>query len=468
MPVQFGDNRTAHWRALDAAHHLHPFTDTRALNAEGARVITRARGAYIWDSEGNRILDGMAGLWNVNVGHGREEIITAVAEQLRELDFYNTFFKTTHPAAAELAAALSEIAPVGFNRVFFTNSGSEANDTILRLVRHFWAVQGRPEKSVFVARKNAYHGSTVGGASLSGMALMHAQGGLPIPGVVHVAQPYWWGEGGELSPEAHALRCAADLAETIDRIGSENVAAFIGEPVQGAGGVIIPHESYWPEVQRICREREVLLVSDEVICGFGRLGSWFGCQHFGVEPDIMTISKGVTSGYIPLGGVMLHDRVADVFVDKGGEFHHGFTNSGHPAACAAALANLAILRDEDLIRRVREDIGPYLQARWATLADHPLVGEARMAGLVGALELTADKATRSPFAGPAGRVGLLCRDISFDLGLVMRAVRDSLIVSPPLIIDHAQADEIVGIARRVLDLALERIASGWFEAEVVA
>lgn len=450
-------NSTAHWRHLDAEHHLHPFSDTKALNAEGVRVITHAEGSFIFDSEGNKILDGMSGLWCSQVGHGRHEIVDAIADQLRKLDYYNTFFKTTHPAAAELAAAIAAVAPQGMNHVFFTSGGSEAVDTVIRMVRHYWAAMGKPEKHIFIARHNAYHGSTVGGASLGGMKPMHAQGGLPIPGIIHVQQPYWWAEGGDMDREAFGLFAAREVARAIDEAGPENVAAFIGEPIQGAGGVIIPPASYWPEVQKICRERDVLLVCDEVICGFGRTGEWFGCQYMGVEPDLITFAKGITSGYFPLGGVIVGDRVAAGFIEHGGDFNHGFTYSGHPGGCAAALANLKIMHEENLVARVKNDIGPYLQARWLKLAEHPLVGEARMIGLIGALELTPDKASRAKFAGEQGTVGLIARDFSFAEGLVMRAVRDGLILAPPFTLSYAEADQIVAAAWRVLDLTLAEL-----------
>ncbi|MGU3493320.1 aspartate aminotransferase family protein [Xanthobacteraceae bacterium A53D] len=444
-------NSTAHWRALDAAHHLHPFSDTKALNAEGVRVITRAEGVRIFDSEGKAYIDGMSGLWCSAVGHGRGAIVDAIADQLRQLDYFNTFFKTTHPGVAELAAAIAEVAPPGFERTFFTSGGSEAVDTVIRMVRHYWAAVGKPQKHIFISRRNAYHGSTLGGASLGGMKPMHAQGGLPIPGIIHVAQPYWWGEGKDMAPEDFGLWAAREVANAIDAAGPENVAAFIGEPIQGAGGVIIPPSSYWPEVQKICRERDVLLVSDEVICGFGRTGEWFGCQHMGVEPDLITFAKGVTSGYFPLGGVIVGDRVAEGFIAQGGEFHHGYTYSGHPGGCAAALATLKIMHAEDLVARVKVDIGPYLQDRWRALADHPLVGEARMVGLIGALELTPHKASRAKFDAEEGTVGLIARDISFREGLVMRAVRDSLILAPPFTLSEAEADDLIAIVRRVLD-----------------
>jgi putrescine aminotransferase len=450
---------TREWQALDARHYLHPFTDFRALAQEGARVITRAEGVYLHDSEGRQILDAMSGLWCVNVGYGRTELAEVAARQMRELPYYNSFFKSTNPPAIELARQLAELTPPQFSRVFFTNSGSEANDTILRMTRRYWDLLGQPERSVIVSRVNAYHGSTMAGASLGGMAPMHAQGGLPIPGIVHIEQPYWYENGGDLPPAEYGLRAARRLAEKIEELGPGRVAAFIGEPIQGAGGVIIPPETYWPEIQRICREYGILLIADEVICGFGRTGRWFGCEHFGFEPDFMTLAKGITSGYQPLGGAMVSDRVAEVLIGKGGEFHHGYTWSGHPVACAVAIANLAILRREKLVERAREDIGPYLQQRWRELADHPLVGEVRGVGMIGALELVADKKSRSFFPS-RGDTGLICRDHCFANGLVMRAVRDTMIIAPPLVMERAHVDELIEKARKCLDLTARDIGRG--------
>ena len=447
---------TAEWRQLDAAHHWHPFSDTKALNAEGSRVITRAEGCHIWDSEGNRILDGMAGLWCVNIGYGRKELAEAAYRQMLELPFYNSFFKTTHPPAAELASRIAAVAPPHMNRVFFTGSGSEANDTVLRLVRRYWEVIGQPGRQTVISRWNAYHGSTMAGASLGGMKPMHAQGGLPIPGIAHIRQPYWFGEGRDMDRDAFGLACARALEDKILELGAENVAAFIGEPVQGAGGVIVPPASYWPEIQKICRKYDVLLVTDEVICGFGRLGTWFGAQHFGVEPDLMPIAKGLSSGYAPIGGVVIGDRVAEAVIDAGGDFNHGYTYSGHPVSCAVAAENLRILAEEGIVDRVRDHTAGYFARRWAELGDHPLVGEARSLGLMGALELVADKRTLAPFA-KEGDVGLICREFCFRNGLIMRAVRDCMIVSPPLVISDAEIDELVQLARRCLDLTLERV-----------
>jgi putrescine aminotransferase len=442
---------TRSWQELDRRHFLHPFTDHRDLATRGSRIITHGDGVYIYDSDGNRILDGMSGLWCVSLGYGRRELIDAATAQLERLPYYNSFFQCAHPPAIELAARLAGLAPAGFERVFFSGGGSEANDTVLRMVRVYWALQGQPGKRIVIGRRNAYHGSTVAAASLGGMAPMHAQGGLPIPGIEHIEQPYAFGLAGDEDPSEFGLRIARELEQTIERLGAYQIAAFIGEPVQGAGGVIIPPDSYWPEIQRICEHYGILLVADEVITGFGRLGEWFGSTGYGLKPDLMPFAKGVTSGYQPLGGVIVHDRVADVLVELGGEFAHGYTYSGHPVACAVALAALEVMETERLVERVREDIGPYFGRRWAELGAHALVGEARSRGLIGALELVADRGTRRRFA-TGQRAGTRCRDLSVENGLVMRAVGDTMVIAPPLVISHAEVDELIETAARVLDL----------------
>ncbi|HEY5701315.1 MAG TPA: aspartate aminotransferase family protein, partial [Gammaproteobacteria bacterium] len=424
---------TAEWQRLDIAHHLHPFTDYKVLSKKGSRIITRAEGVYVWDSEGNKILDGMAGLWCVNLGYGRRELVEAGCRQLESLPFYNNFFQTTHPPAVDLATLLAEVAPKHLNHTFFTNSGSEANDTVVRLARHYWALKGKPWRQVIISRENAYHGSTVAGASLGGMKPMHAQGGLPIPGIAHIEQPYWYKHGGTLTPEEFGLKAARALEKKIAELGPDNVAAFIAEPVQGAGGVIVPPDSYWPEISRICNKHDILLVVDEVICGFGRTGKWFGSNYFGLEPDLMPVAKGLSSGYLPIGGVMVSDRVVDVLEDKGGEFFHGYTYSGHPVAAAVAAENIRILRDEGVVERVDNKTAPYFQKRLRELADHPLVGDIRGIGLLGGIELVSNKQTRKGFEN-AGSVGLRCREHCFDNGLVMRSVGETMILSPPLII----------------------------------
>jgi putrescine aminotransferase len=445
---------TAELQQKDAAHHLHPFTDTADLNAKGARVISRAEGVYLWDTEGNKMLDGMAGLWCVNVGYGRQEIIDAATRQMQQLPYYNTFFQTSHPPVIALAEKLAQLAPDHINHVFFAGSGSEANDTVVRMVRHYWASQGKPDKKVIISRKNGYHGSTMAGASLGGMSFMHAQGGLPIPDITHIDQPHWYKEGGDMSPEEFGLARARALEEEIDRLGEDKVAAFIAEPIQGAGGVVIPPETYWPEIQRICDEREILLIADEVICGFGRTGQWFGSQTYNIKPDLMPIAKGLSSGYLPIGGVLVSDRVAEGFIADGGEFAHGYTYSGHPVACAAALTNLEIMEQENIVSDVANRAAPYLAEKWGQLGDHPLIGQARSKGLVGAIELTPDKAARAPFAAEAGTAGLICREHCFANGLVMRHVGDTMIISPPLVITNGEIDELVEKAGKCLDLTL--------------
>ena len=444
------------WQELDKAHHLHPFTDHKDLHAKKSRIITRADGVYIYDADGNKILDGMSGLWCVNAGYGREDLVEAAAQQMRELPYYNNFFQCAHPPSIELASMLCDVAPPQFSRVFFSGSGSEANDTVVRMVRRYWDLLEQPQRHTIISRKNAYHGSTVAAASLGGMQPMHRQSGLPIPGIVHVEQPYWFGSDRSLSPGEFGVQAARSIEAKINELGADKVAAFIGEPVQGAGGVIIPPETYWPEVQRICDEYGILLISDEVITGFGRLGQWFGADYYGTRPDLMPFAKGVTSGYLPLGGVFVSDRVADVLIEKGGEFFHGYTYSGHPAACAVAIENLRILKREKLLQRVRDDIGPYLEQGWRKLGEHPLVGEARIVGLLGALELVRDRATLERYDQEQG-AGTVCRDIFVANGLVMRAVGDTMVAAPPFVISHAEVDELIDKAWKCLDLTRQAL-----------
>ena len=448
MNSQITNAKTREWQALSRDHHLPPFTDYKQLNEKGARIITKAEGVYIWDSEGNKILDAMAGLWCVNVGYGREELVQAATRQMRELPFYNLFFQTAHPPVVELAKAIADVAPEGMNHVFFTGSGSEANDTVLRMVRHYWATKGQPQKKVVIGRWNGYHGSTVAGVSLGGMKALHEQGDFPIPGIVHIAQPYWYGEGGDMSPDEFGVWAAEQLEKKILEVGEENVAAFIAEPIQGAGGVIVPPDTYWPKIREILAKYDILFIADEVICGFGRTGEWFGSQYYGNAPDLMPIAKGLTSGYIPMGGVVVRDESVEV-LNQGGEFYHGFTYSGHPVAAAVALENIRILREEKIIEKVKAETAPYLQKRWQELADHPLVGEARGVGMVAALELVKNKKTRERFTDKG--VGMLCREHCFRNGLIMRAVGDTMIISPPLVIDPSQIDELITLARKCLD-----------------
>jgi len=453
-------------QALDSAHFLHPFTDFKDLNGRGARVMTHADDIYVWDSEGKRILDAMSGLWCVNVGYGRKEIAQAAFDQMMTLPYYNSFFQTTNVPAAKLAAKLASLAPTvgdrSFNHVFYSSSGSESNDSNVRMVRRYWDLLGQPDRKIIIGRINGYHGSTMAGASLGGMSGMHAQGDLPIPNITHIDQPYFFDNAkpGE-SEDAFGVRAAGWLEAKILELGADKVAAFIAEPVQGAGGVIIPPATYWPEIQRIVDKYGILLISDEVICAFGRLGHWFAYEKFGYKPDLVTFAKAVTSGYVPLGGVMVGNRVADVLIEKGGEFNHGYTYSGHPVACAVALANIDIMERENLVARVRDDIGPYLAAKFEEIKKHPLVGDAQTCGFVGGLVLVKDKKTRQKFDENLG-VGMICRGHCFGNGLIMRAVGDRMIIAPPLTMTHAQIDELVDLIVKCLDLThAECRNNGW-------
>jgi putrescine aminotransferase len=440
---------------LDAAHHLHPFTDHRELRGAGSRMIVRADGPFIYDSEGHEILDGMAGLWCVNVGYGRDELAQAAFNQMKELPYYNSFFKSTTPTAVLLAKKIADIAPKHLNQLFFGSSGSESNDTALRLVRHYWALEGKPEKNRIISRKSAYHGSTIAGTSLGGMEAMHKQLGGAVPNIVHVMPPYAFefAEQGE-SDHDFGLRAAKAIEDAILEAGADKVAAVIGEPIMGAGGVKIPPMSYWPEVQRITRKYDVLLMLDEVITGYGRTGNWFAAQTLGVEPDTITTAKALTSGYLPLSALLVGDRIADTLVAKGGEFAHGYTYSGHPVACAVGLKNLEIIEREGLVERVRTDTGPYFASMLnEKISGHPLVGETRSVGLMGAIEIVKDKKTKERFL-PAGSAAVVVRDHSIANGLMMRASGDTMILSPPLI-----------WTRETIDLACERIVKALDLAE---
>ena len=443
-------------QAIDSAHYLHPFTDHKSLAEKGARIITKSEGIYIWDSHGEKILDAMSGLWCVNVGYGRQELVDAAAKQMQELPYYNSFFQTTNVPAVKLAERIVKLAGDNYSHVFFSSSGSESNDTNVRMVRHYWATLGQPERKVIISRKNAYHGSTMAGASLGGMSYMHEQGGLPIPDIVHIEQPYHYGLSPTQDKDTFGIEAAGWLEKKILEVGAEKVAAFIGEPVQGAGGVIIPPKTYWPEIQRICDKYNILLICDEVICGFGRLGYWFGSQLLGCKPDLMTFAKGVTSGYIPLGGVVISKRVAKVVIEQGGDFNHGYTYSGHPVACAVALANIDILEHEGLVDKVRNETGPYLAQRFSELAQHPLVGSAETCGLVAGLALMKDKAKHVAFDESLG-VGMMCRNHCFSSGLIMRAVGDRMIIAPPLVITKAQIDDMINLIKKCLDATLDEL-----------
>ena len=446
---------TNEWQAMDSAHHMAPFTDYGDLRPKGARIITHANGHYIYDSDGNRILDGMAGLWCVNVGYGRPELVKAAATQMTKLPYYNNFFRTSNQPVAELSAKLAEVTPDGLSNVFYANSGSEANDTIIRMVRHYWALEGKPEKRVIISRDFGYHGSTIMSASMGGMSGMHEQAANE-PDFAHIRPPYGFLHQGNQDEAEFAANAASWLDDKINEIGASNVAAFVAEPIQGAGGVIVPPAGYFKHIQEICRRHDILFVADEVITGFGRTGQWFASQTMELEPDMMALAKGLTSGYVPMSAVMVGDRVANKLVADGGEFYHGFTYSGHPVAAAVALANLELIEREDMITRVREDTGPYLAEALAPLAEHRIVGEIRTFGVLAAIELVKSKDGPEMFED-TGATGVICRDHAINRGLMMRAVRDAMILSPALTYSRADIDETVRIAAQAMDATADQL-----------
>ena len=451
-------NYTQHVRALDSANHLHPFTTHHDLREKGPRVITHAEGVYIFDSEGNKILDGMAGLWCVQLGYGNEDLSRTAYETLKNLSYYNLFFQTTTPYAAELAALVAGKTPPGVNQILFSSSGSEANDSALKLIWYYWNLMGKPNKKAIISRQRAYHGSTVAGASLSGLPFMQGIFDLPLPRIHHVGPTpcyYQYGAPGE-SERDFAKRCAKAIEDKILELGPENVAAFIGEPVMGAGGLMTPPEGYWQEVQEICRRHDVLLWSDEVICGFGRTGSWFGCQTYGVTPDLMTMAKGMSSGYIPISAVALSEKMARPIIESDSEMAHGYTYSGHPVACAVAIRNIELMEQKQLVGARGRAASERFQSHLNALRDHPLVGETRGVGLLGAIELVKNKATKERYSA-SGETGVICRGHCFNTGVVMRAVGETMFLCPPLVISDSEIDELFTLVKRALDLTLKDV-----------
>jgi putrescine---pyruvate transaminase len=447
---------TAAWLALDRAHYLHPFTDHAALRAGQARVAVRGEGIYVWDSDGHRVIDGLSGLGCVNIGYGRSELVQAAAAQMHELSYCQSFFNTTHPSVIRLAAELAGMLPAGLNQVFFQTSGSEANETAVRLVRKYWDLVGHPERRIIVARECAYHGSTAMAASLSGLSFMHQAGGdLPLPGIVHIKTPYRYKHGTGIAEEEFGIIAARWLEEKLLEVGPDTVAAFFAEPAQSAGGAICPPMSYWPEIQRICRKYDVLLVADEVVCGFGRTGAWFGADYYRIAPDVLLLGKGMTSGYLPLSACVMSDRLADVLVARGGEWAHGFTYSGHPTCCAVALENIRILREEKIVERAGRELVPYFRAKIESFVDHPMVGDVRSVGLMGGMEIVRDKATREAYPYEA-YIGQSCSAEALQRGLAFRANRDTMTLMPPLVITKEQLDTVFEIARDALDATARR------------
>lgn len=451
---------TAEIQKLDNAHHLHPFTVHHELREQNPRVISKAKGVYLWDNDGNRIIDGMAGLWCTQIGYGVEELAEVASRAMNNLSYYNTFFQTTTPAVAELGALVASKLPECFNQLFFANSGSEANDSAIKLIKYYWNLKGQPQKKAIISRDRSYHGTTMGAASLTGLPFMHDIFDLPLEGIHHIGPTphfYQYGEEGE-NEEEFAARCAQALEDKILELGPENVAAFIGEPVMGAGGLMLPPTGYWQKIEAICRKYDVLLWSDEVICGFGRTGNWFGCQTYGYKPDIITMAKGMSSGYVPISAVALNDEIAGIISAADTEMAHGFTYSGHPMCCSVSIRNIQLMDEWDLVGERGKQTAAHFQACLASLEDHPIVGHTRGVGMLGAIELVADKETQARFE-PDGHAGMTCRGHCFDTGVVMRAVGDTMFLSPPLVMTPDEIDEMFRLIRTSLDLTAQSLSA---------
>lgn len=442
-------------RSLDQAHHIHPFTHHHAMHESGTHLIQSGEGCFLVDSEDRRLLDGLAGLWCVNVGYNCAAIVKAVSEQMERLPYYPSFFNSTTEPPIRVAEFLARHAPARLNRVVFSNSGSEANETALKAIRSYHRLRGNPGKTKILTRTFAYHGVTLATASMTGLPSCSDPFGLPMEPFIHVPGPYAWGADREGDPEAYGRWCLEETARIIAREGAETIAAFFAEPIQGAGGVIVPPEGYLRELRELCRENGILFVADEVITAFGRLGDWFASNLWDLDPDLLTVAKGLTSGYLPLGGTLIADEVVEVLYG-GGYFAHGFTYSGHPSCCAAALANLEVIESLGLIQKVRDETGPYFQKKLRELTAHPAVGEARGFQLIGALELLppGGKAALSP----AHPLGQRAADLIRAEGSIVRGIRDLIAVSPPLIIEKAEIDQLFTSIARGLDRLLSEFS----------
>jgi len=443
--------------ARDAVSVLHPYTNGLANEAEGSLIMTRGEGVYVFDDAGNRYLEGMSGLWCASLGFGQERLAQAAADQIRRLPFYHGFNQKGHDIQIELAERLLALAPVEMSKVFFANSGSEANDTAIKLIWYRSNALGKPEKKKIIGRVRGYHGVTIAAASVTGTPLNHQAFDLPISGFLHTDCPHYWrfGEDGE-SEEAYATRCADNLDALIEAEGPETIAAFFAEPVMGAGGVLIPPATYFEKIQVVLKKHDVLLVADEVICGFGRTGNMWGSQSFGIEPDILTCAKALTSGYIPISAVMVNERTFRPIAEQSadiGALGHGFTYSGHPVAAAVAVETLKVYEEMDLLARVRET-EPVLQDGIRHFADHPLVGEATGIGMLAVAELIEDRATKKAF-DPARKIGPYLVERAKEHGLIVRAMGDRIAFSPPLIIEPDQIRDMFAMFSKALDETTE-------------
>lgn len=434
----------------DQAHQIHPFTNHTEMHAEGTHIIDSADGCYVVDDQGRKLLDGLAGLWCVNVGYNRKEIIEAVNQQMKKLCYYPSFFNSTTSPAIQLAERIAQLAPENLNHVIFSNSGSEANETALKIIRAYHKLKGQPKRTKILTREYAYHGVTLATTSMTGLPSCYAPFDLPLPGFIHVPTPHAYAAQTTMTKEEYGVWCLKETALRIEKEGADTIAAFFVEPIQGAGGVIVPPAGYLTGLRKLCRDHGILFVADEVITGFGRLGDWFASGLWNLDPDLINLAKGLTSGYLPLGATVVSDEVATV-VTSTGYFAHGYTYSGHPVTTAAALANINLIESDGLILRTRNETGPYFQAKLAEFANHPCVGEARGFGLIGALELV-------PAAGraalkPDSLLGVHTAKWVREQGVIVRGIRDILAMAPPLIITKPEIDFLF----QGINVALDRL-----------
>ena len=447
--------------ARDVAHHLHGYTNARRHQEIGPLVVDRGEGIYVHDIHGKRYIEAMAGLWSVGVGFSEPRLVEAATRQMKRLPFYHTFGHKSHGPVIDLAEKLVSIAPVPMSKVFFTNSGSEANDTVMKLLRYRSNALGQPQRKKFISRMRAYHGVTLASASLTGLPNNHRSFDLPIDGVLHTSSPHHWREmlPGE-SEEAFAGRCAADLEALILAEGPETIAAFFGEPVMGAGGVVMPPATYWEKIQAVLAKYGILLVADEVICGFGRTGNMWGSTTYGMKPNVVVCSKQLSSSYLPISALMIDETVFEPIADESnriGTLGHGFTAGGHPVAAAVALENLAIIEERGLVDNARV-VGAHMQKRLRALEGHPLVGEVRGVGLIAAVEVVVDKAAKTAL-DPVGKLGGLVAGLMQEKGVISRAMGEAIAFCPPLIITEAQVDAMVDVLEASLDAAKAQIGA---------
>ncbi|MBW2146109.1 MAG: aspartate aminotransferase family protein [Deltaproteobacteria bacterium] len=436
----------------DVEHLLHPVTQLKNHFQQGPRILEKGEGIYVFDLDGKRYIDGLSGLWNVCIGHHRPEMAKAIQEQVEKLAFSPTFFGFSNIPAIKLADKLAGIVPDGLTKVHFTSGGAETNETNLKLARYYHKLIGKPNKTKIISRRKAYHGISMGAMSATGIETYWKMFEPMAPDFLHIAPPYCYRCELHLTYPSCNLACARQLQEVIDREGRDTVAAFIGELILGAGGVIVPPDDYWPLIQDICLREEVLLIIDEVITGFGRTGKWFCCEHYGLEPQMFSLAKAITSGYLPLGAAMIKDEIYSAMLERtptGMPFMHGFTYSGHPVVCAASLCNLGIMEREDLVGNAART-GAYFQERLKELAHLPIVGEVRGKGLIAAVELVSDKSNRDPFT-PPGSGGAAVAQRAYEMGMICRAAGDILALSPPLIITKQQVDDMVEILRQAIE-----------------